>query len=157
MEIVCAAHIHLVLSFPHCSSPHSASHLSPLHSQCWHSPPPQDGDIHPYWPFLDFSSGLSIFFLPDFQSLWQPDSGPTSWPPCHAQLPSCYTRYPVQPLPQVLSHSLFSFSCSPYCFSHHCTVLVASFFMGYVQEEGNPGRAGGKECLLFALVPQSTG
>jgi len=29
--------------------------------------------------------------------------------------------------------------------------------MGFVEEEGNPGRAGEKEYLLFTSVPQSTG
>lgn len=62
---VCSTYIHLLLSLPCCSSPHSASRLSPLHSQCRHSSPAQGNDVHPYSPFLDFSAGLNSFFLPN--------------------------------------------------------------------------------------------
>lgn len=64
---VYSIYVHVVLSFPHTSS-HSASHLSPLYSHWWCSPPAHAMDIHPYWPFLNFSSSLSVFFLPKSQS-----------------------------------------------------------------------------------------
>lgn len=86
----------------------------------------------------------------------KPQGGPTSHIlTCHAQLPS----------PQATSANLKSpFSASGIVSQQHLLFLFltflltllyssGSFLLHVVQEERNPGKAGGKEGLLLALVP----
>lgn len=79
----------------------------------------------------------------------------TSWAPHHAQLPSAQATSVNIKSPFSASgivsqpHLLFLFLISL------LTLLYSSgsFLLHVVQEERNPGKAGGKKGLLFALVP----
>lgn len=103
----------------------------------------------PIDPSLSSPLVSASFFSPNL-SLWQPDSGPMSSSPCRVQLLTTFGTQSnpltsrLYPLPQILFHNLIlfnliTFSCYSSCLSHHCTilaasctVLVASFIVGYV-------------------------